>query len=344
MEIKTNPERRREPAKKLPAYLERRHNEGGAKQSAVSVNDRIKGYFANHREVALVSLKRLIAAPVPSIMTWAVIAIALALPAGLFLCLQNAQQLSSGWERAAQISVYLKLELSEADGRRLSEMIGARADVKEAKYISSEQALAEFREISGFGEALEYLNENPLPAVILAFPDTEAGNLASTRVLLNYLQGLPEVDQAQLDLKWVQRLFSIMDLGKRAVLILGVLLSLAVLLVVGNTIRLAIEARRAEIVVVKLVGGTDAFVRRPFLYTGIWYGLGGGLLAWLIINLVLFWLSSPLSRIVNAYGGSFQLAGLGIPATLILLGLSLLLGLMGAWIAVGRHLSEIEPK
>lgn len=344
MEFKGAQERRRTPHKKLPVHLERRRSEGGARQSAIGMTDRLKGYLANHREVAQVSLKRLFAAPASTVMTWAVIAIALALPAGLFLFLQNAQQLSSGWERAAQISVYLKLSVSDQQGRRLGEELRQRQDVKEVHYITADQALAEFRELSGFGEALEYLNENPLPAVIVVFPKTEDGSLATTRVLLDELRSMPQVEQAKLDLQWLQRLFGIMALGQRAVLILAGLLSLAVLLVIGNTIRLAIEARRAEIVVVKLVGGTDAFVRRPFLYTGIWYGIGGGLLAWVLLNLVLFWLRAPVSSIVSAYGSSFELAGLGIAATLILLGLSALLGLLGAWIAVGRHLSEIEPK
>ena len=113
---------------------------------------------------------------------------------------------------------------------------------------------------------------------------------------------------------------------------------------IGNTIRLAIEARRAEIVVIKLVGGTDAFVRRPFLYTGIWYGMGGGILAWLLINMVLFWLHKPVSEIVIAYGSRFRLEGLDILQILILLCLSSLLGWLGAWIAVGRHLSDLEPR
>lgn len=344
MALKREPDRRKLPTRKLPGHLERRRGEGGARQNVIGIKDRIKGYVANHREVAFVSLKRLLAAPVPSIMTWAVIAIALALPAGLYVFLQNAQQLSSGWDRAAQISVFMQLEVSEKEGRSLSDEIGKRPDVKEVRYISREQALAEFRELSGFGEALEYLDSNPLPSVIVVFPETESGSLATTETLLAELQALPQVDQAQLDLKWVQRLYSIMALGQRAVLILGGLLSLAVLLVIGNTIRLAIEARRAEIVVVKLVGGTDAFVRRPFLYTGVWYGVGGGLIAWLLINLVLFWLYRPVSELVSVYGSDFHLAGLGVPATLVLLSLSALLGLLGAWVAVGRHLSNIEPK
>jgi len=183
-----------------------------------------------------------------------------------------------------------------------------------------------------------------LPAVLVVSPRTDSADLQTTQKLLEQIQSLPDVEQAQLDLQWVDRLFRIMALGQRLALTLGLLLGVAVLLVIGNTVRLAIESRRAEIVVVKLVGATDAFVRRPFLYMGIWYGLGGGLLAWLMVNLVIFWLSGSVAELVAAYDGEFGLSGLGFLATLLLWLSSALLGLLGAWLAVGRHLSKIEPK
>jgi cell division transport system permease protein len=155
---------------------------------------------------------------------------------------------------------------------------------------------------------------------------------------------LPQIDQAVLDLEWVQRLYSMMALGKRLVIALAALLALGVLLVVGNTIRLAIESRRDEIVIVKLVGGTNAFVRRPFLYTGLWYGLGGGILAWLIIGFGLFWLSSPVAELAGLYRSQFELQGLGIGDSLMMWLCGGLLGLAGAWLAVSRHLGAIEPR
>ncbi len=337
-------ERRSKPGDRLPGHLERRRSGRSTQAYSSSVYQRFVRYIANHRSVAWVSLVRLLSAPAASLMTWSVIAIALALPAGLYLFLQNAQQLSSGWDRTAQISVYVQLGLAPDKSLALSESLKSRPDIKEVKYISPENALLEFRNLSGFGEALEYLSENPLPAVIIVYPDTGQGSISETRKLLDDLQALPEVDQAELDIKWVQRLYGLMALAQRTVVILGAMLSLAVLLVIGNTIRLAIEGRRAEIVVVKLVGGTDGFVRRPFLYTGIWYGLGGGILAWLLINLVLYSLRYPVAELVSSYGSGFALAGLDFTATLILLLLSAVLGWLGAWLAVGRHLSDIEPR
>ncbi|MCF7980738.1 MAG: permease-like cell division protein FtsX [Pseudomonadales bacterium] len=344
MLFKKNKDRRKVPPQKLPTHLERRFNEGGATQKEISLTDRFRGYLNNHREVALLSLKRLLDTPLSSAMTWAVIAIALALPVGLFLFLQNAEQLSVGWERAVQISVYLKGDITDEQGRQLSEKLKQHQSVMKIKYIASDQALDEFRELSGFGDALQYLNENPLPAVIVVFPKTESNALLSTKSLVSELEMMPEVDQAKLDLQWVERLLGIMMLGQQAAFMIGLLLSLAVLLVIGNTIRLAIEARRAEIVVIKLVGGTNAFVRRPFLYTGVWFGVGGGVLAWVLISLVMYWLHKPVAEVVAAYGSSFQLTGLGVIQTLALLGISAILGWLGAWVAVGRHLSDIEPR
>jgi len=323
---------------------ERRKVEKGASHGAIARNQRLKSYFDHHRQVAKESLLRLLAAPFSSLMTWFVIAIALTLPVGLYVFLQNAQQLSQEWDDAAQISVYLEQKLNDKQGRKLAQHIQGWESVQQVRYISPDEALEEFKEFSGFGDALQYLNENPLPAVVVVSPHTKSGDLQSTQKLLARLQGLPDVEQAQLDLQWVDRLFRIMALGQRMALTLGLLLGVAVLLVVGNTVRLAIESRRAEIVVIKLVGATDAFVRRPFLYTGIWYGLGGGLLAWLLVNVVIYWLSDLVAELVAAYDGDFGLSGLGFLTTLSLWVFSSLLGLLGAWLAVGRHLSKIEPR
>ena len=336
-------ERRANPDERLPRHLERR-KESGARLAKIGLADRFRSYLSNHRSVAVASFKRLIATLGATTMTWLVIAIALALPAGLVVFLQNAQQLSAGWDRAVQMSVFLKLDTSASDGREYAEQIALRMDVTSTQYISKEDALEEFRLSSGFGEALEYLQGNPLPAVVVVLPDAAQTDVAALRNLATDLRASELVDQVQLDLEWVQRLYGLMELGQRAVLILALMLSLAVLLVIGNTIRLAIESRRDEIVVIKLVGGTDGFVRRPFLYSGIWYGLGGGLVAWLLINVILLWLSAPVDQLAQAYSSNFDLQGLGFTYSLLLFVLSAVLGLMGAWVAVGRHIAEIEPR
>ena len=199
--------------------------------------------------------------------------------------------------------------------------------------------------LSGFGDALKALNANPLPSVLIVKPElTATTNEQTTEKLLSKLRQLRQTDKAQLDMQWVRRLYAIMNIIERGVQILGFLLALAVLLVVGNTIRLAIQNRRKEIVVMKLIGGTDAFIRRPFLYTGFWYGLFGGLIAWLLVSFTILSISNPVEKLTTLYQNQFELNNISFTTTLLLLLISIFLGLAGSWLAVGRHLREIEPQ
>lgn len=300
-------------------------------------------YIANHRKIAKESLRRLFKQPVSSLMTWAVIGIALSLPVGLSVLLANVQQLSSGWDGSAQITLFLKMDVSDKDASNLALELSTRPTISRADFISRSSALDEFKTLSGFGEVLNYLDENPLPHVIVVKPSKTLATVEQTDLLQQRLSENKLVEKAQLDLQWVQRLHSMTELIQRGVWALALLLALAVLLVIGNTIRLAIENRRDEIVVVKLVGATDGFVRRPFLYTGLWYGLGGGLIAFFLVQVTLFWLDSPISDLARLYYSSFSLSGLNVESTLFLLTMSMLLGWVGAWVAVRRHLGAIEP-
>lgn len=285
----------------------------------------------------------MLAQPLASILTWMVIGIAMALPASLFVALDNLQQLTGGWDGAARISVYLQDSVSEDAGRRLGQQLLEKPGIKESAYISRDAALEEFGRLSGFEALLKELPENPLPAVLVLQPELEAGSVEQLQELLEEIQGLPEVELAQMDLQWVQRLYHLMELGKRATLALAVLLGLGVLLVTGNTIRLAIEGRREEIVVVKLVGATDAYVRRPFIYTGIWYGLGGSVVAWVLVSGLVAGFDGGVADLVGLYDSQFELHGLGFIGSIGLALTGILLGLGGAWLAVSRHLGAIRP-
>ena len=304
---------------------------------------RVNAYFTHHLWVLVSSLGVLWRTPFATFMTAAVIGIALALPAGLHVLLQNVQKLSTGWEGTAQMSLFLKQDVSEKNIQELAKKLRKWDGVAEVRYISRNQALEEFRKLSGFGGALDSLNENPLPAVLVVRPTSEAAEPAQMELLLAKVRELKPVDLAQLDMEWVRRLSGIIELGKRGVLLLGGLLALAILLVVGNTIRLTILNRRDEIVVTKLIGATNAFIRRPFLYTGFWYGLMGAVLAWILVGLLLGLLSGPVSRLSFLYNSQFSLGGMDFETTAILLGSGIMLGLLGSWLAVGRHLQAIEP-
>lgn len=304
---------------------------------------RLAAYFIRHLQVFFYSLGQLWRTPLATLMTAAVIGIALALPTGLQVLLDNAQQLSQGWDGATQISLFLKSGVSDEQAKDTAGRLRLMRGIANVQFISKQEALDEFRRLSGFGDALKALDKNPLPSVIVVHPSTATSGIDATRALLGRLRALPEVDIAQLDMQWVKRLYAIMDIVHRGVGVMALLLGLAVVLVVGNTIRLAIQNRRDEIVIIKLIGGTNAFIRRPFLYTGFWYGLFGSIIAYVLVSGALMALGEPVRRLAGLYGSAFRLNTLDGGIMLALLGGGILLGLVGSWLAVGRHLRDIEP-
>lgn len=314
---------------------------GGARSASTSWRDRFDAWRLHHRDSALDALRRMRTSPVGSLMTVMVIAIALALPAGVAVLLENAQALTRGWDGNAHLSVFLEQDVSNESQRELADAWTEREDVLRTTVITREEALAEFRELSGFGEVLDALPDNPLPPLVMVFP-VDTGPAALERLRSN-LQELPEVELAQLDIEWVQRLHAMIDLGNRLVGALTLALALAVVLVMVNTIRLGIESRRDEIVVVKVVGGTDGFVRRPFLYTGFWHGLAGGVVAVILVQGALWWLGNPMDRLMALYDSDYSLSGLGFVSALTLPLYAGGLGLIGAWLAVSRHLRDVDP-
>lgn len=304
---------------------------------------RLDTWAMRHLQVALASLGRLSRAPFSTLMTAAVIGIALALPTGLHVALSNVQQLAGGWDGAATLSLFLKKETSEEQVTALANSLRQHPQIAVVQLIEPDLALAEFRRLSGFEGALDALDENPLPAVLVIEPLPQYGTPEATERLMQELNQRQEVDFTQVDLEWVRRFHAITEIARRGVLVIAALLGLAVLLIVGNTIRLEIQNRRDEIEITKLIGGTDAFIRRPFLYGGLWYGLAGGIIAWLLVSLSLWLLAGPIERLAGLYHSNFDLSAVDFQTLILLLGGSALLGLIGSWIAVGRHLSDIEP-
>lgn len=300
-------------------------------------------YLLRHLQVLFYSLGQLARTPFASLTTIAVIGVSLALPGGLYVLLDNMQRVSGAWDSAAQLSVFLKRDTSERAAQALAQKIRARTEIASVQYISREAALAEFKRLSGFGEALNALDNNPLPAVLVIRPKTTHSDAVTLDTLKKELQAMSEVEWVQLDLDWIKRLNAIVELARRGVWLLAGILALAVALTVGNTIRLAVLNRRTEIEIIKLIGGTDAFIRRPFLYSGLLQGLCGALCAWALLALVLALLAGPVQDLAGLYGSRFELGGLTGEAGLAMLALGALLGWLGARLAVGRHLRANEP-
>lgn len=300
-------------------------------------------WLARHLQTLIGSLGRLLQHKLATMLTMLVIGIALALPASLHLLVSNAQTATGSWNRAVDLSVFLKRPSSAEEARRVAERVRQRRDVAAVELTLAGDALKEFRRESGFGAAIDALNENPLPHTLVVKPAAGYANAASLESLAADLRKMPSIEVVQLDTDWVNRLDAILAAIRRGLIVAAAVLALGVMVIVGNTIRLDIQNRREEIEVTKLVGGSDAFVRRPFLYSGVWYGLGGGFTALLITLIVVSILREPIGRIAALYGSSFQLHTLGLESSLWLLSSGVVLGWLGSYVAAGRHLRSIEP-
>jgi len=304
----------------------------------------MKQWLERHVQTFVGSLGRLWQHPFSTLLTVLVIGIALALPACLHVLVQNVRAASGGWSNALDISVYMKPAATLEQAKQAAERVRKRRDVEDVKLVEADDALEEFRRNSGFGEALDALKDNPLPHALVVRPAAEFREASQVESLTEELRKIDHVDLVQLDTAWVSRFNAILDVVRRIVLLAAGLFALGILVIVGNTIRLDIENRRDEIEVTKLVGGSDAFVRRPFLYSGVWYGLGGALIAWLIVSVVISVLGEPVQRIAGLYGSTFELGGLGLEGTGVLLLGGVVLGWLGSFIAATRELRGIEPK
>ena len=300
-------------------------------------------WFARHVGTSVASLGRLIRQPFSSFMIVLVIAVTLALPAAINLIVKNAQTISGSWDNALDFSVFLKQDLPESEAEGLARLIEQRADVDSVEFISATQALREFKEQSGFGGALDQLPDNPLPHALVVRPS--AGNTSASMILLQEeLGNLPETEHVQVDTEWVQRFHAILDIVRQAIAIGAALLGIAIIVIIGNTIRLDIQNRREEIEVTKLIGGTNAFVRRPFLWTGFWYGLFGGLMALALVYYGLFLLEGPVARLAGLYQSNIAIASMNLTEAAAIVGIGVFLGLFASWFTAARHMRRIEPR
>ena len=300
-------------------------------------------WLTRHASTSVGALGRLSRQPFASLMIVLVIAVTLALPAAINVVVKNAQSISGGWDNALDFSVYLRLDISVSEAEGLARLIRQRADVASVDLVTADAALADFKLASGFGEALDQLGDNPLPHALVVRPSP--GNTgASLTLLQEEISNLPETDLVQVDTEWVQRFHAILDIVRKAIAIGAALLGIAIVVIIGNTIRLDIENRREEIEVTKLIGASNAFVRRPFLWTGFWYGLLGGTSALLLVQYGLYLLRDPVTRLAGLYQGNISVATLDARESLTIIGAAVFLGLFASWVTAARHMRRIEPR
>ncbi len=301
-------------------------------------------WLARHLYAIIYTFGQLVRSPASTLTTSAVIGITLALPGVFYVLLQNAQTASHAWDGGAQLSLYLAEAVTESDALALAEELRGWPEVDRVDVITPAQALQEYKQLAGFDDLDAALGRhNPLPFVLLVFPSASTTDPPAMERLVSALRSQRGVDMVQSDIEWIARLQAMMDIGRRSVMTLSLLFALGALLIIGNTIRLAIQNRRDEIEVAKLVGATDAFIRRPFLYSGLWYGLLGAAIAWLLIATSLHMVDEPVSRLASLYQSNFGLRSLDGAAVGALFIIGAGLGWLGSWAAVFRHLHAIEP-
>jgi cell division transport system permease protein len=305
------------------------------------LGQRLAGWRRHHAQSLVSSLGRFARRPFASLLTCGVMALALALPLGLALALANLERLAGTWQPDPELAVFLAMDVDAAAAARLADTVRARGDVAAVRVQTPDEGLAEFRHLSGTAEALALLDGNPLPSVLRVRPRLAAGDDGAA--LAAALRALPGVEQVQHDAEWRRRLAAWIDFVRRIAWVLAALLAAGALGVVGNTIRLDVGARREEIAVLQQLGATDAFVRRPFVYLGAWYGAASGALALAVLLAARLALAPPLARLGETYGMPLALEGLGAGPMAAVLAAATALGALGAWLASGHHLRQTRP-
>lgn len=295
-----------------------------------------------HLDTLRESLARLLHQPLASALNVVVIGIALSLPAGFYLGLNNLQAFSRQLSRDPQVSIFMAIDADAAEVAAIEQRLKSNPDVDRVEFISRDQALARLKRSAGLSDVLANLGRNPLPDAFVV--TTRTNDPALLETLHNQARKWPKVEHVQLDAEWARRLDAVLSIGRTLVTLLAVLLAIALVAVTFNTIRLQILTRRDEIDVSKLIGATNPFIRRPFLYFGALQGLAGGCAAWVIVTVAVLVLNSQLADLSALYGTLFKLDLPGTEESMTLLGFSAALGWLGAWLSVSRHLWLGEPR
>jgi len=317
---------------------------GSPRITKVSFGGRVAAFFQQNIQQIFSSFSELWKTPFATFMTILVLGVALSLPSVFHVLYKNIERASGQWDKASEVSLFLKKDISEQRVQVLINKLSLYKEIDTVTHITSHQALQEFKEMSGFSKALSYLDENPLPDVLVVVPVPQAMNIAGSKLLVAKLKREQGVDLVRVDIDWLEKLHTILSVIIDIVVAIAVLLLLSVLLVVSNTIRLNILNQHSEIEVLKLIGATNHFIQRPFLYAGIWYGLLGGLIAWLLTFALVQWLQSGVMSLMGLYQVEFQISIMTLKEVAILIAVSSLLGFIASYISVKQYLLKIEPK
>lgn len=299
----------------------------------------MKAWLAHNSHSIKLATERLLDTPFASLVSVLVIGIAISLPAGLYALFDNAERAAGNFQSKPEITLFLTDSTTAEEGRKVAQELAQRVDLTEARFIDKVEGLKSLEE-SGLAEITSGLSSNPLPHAIVLTPSQT--DPAALDALVQTLHSQPSIDHIASDTDWAKRLAAILTFGQDLVWMLATLLGLALAAVTGNTIRLQIYALREEIIVSRLIGATDRFIRRPFLYFGLIQGLLGGFAGWIMVSGGLNILEGNVSRLAAAYGTTFQLTGLGLSGSLSLLGIAGLLGLAGAYVAVSHTLRSFD--
>ena len=308
---------------------------------SLGTNFTLSAWVSVHAQSALSSLGRLIRRPVATVVTVLAMGVALSLPFALYVIVDNADRALGGLGRDARLTAFLQHDLGDARTASVASDLRQWDVVKQVRIVSRAEALDEYQKMTGFDDVRAiFERDNPLPNLLIITARESGSNRSGLVALKERVSARTEVDSVELDLVWVDRLAAILDALHRIVQVLFAMLGLGVLLIVGNTIRLDIENRREEIGIVRLFGATDAFIRRPFLYSGLWYGLAAGGIACALVAAATQLATSPVERLVALYASDFELIGLQSWTTIAAIGAGGILGLCGAWVAVARVLAQ----
>ncbi|KLV05748.1 MULTISPECIES: permease-like cell division protein FtsX [Photobacterium] len=301
------------------------------------------GFFAVHKQQCKQALTDMMRRPLGNFLTLAVLAFALTLPTTFYLFAKNLVLVGQAWQNPTQLTLYLSPASKGTAAENLRDELAKWPEIASVDYISPQQGMEEFRQQAGFEQALSLLDDNPLPGVLVVEPGAQWQQPEQATQLASRLRSQAMIDEVRLDSDWLQRLVAIKQLVVTLAMVISGLMLMAVFLIVGNTLRLQVLNQRDEVQVMKLVGATDSFILRPFLYTGVWYGVIGGAVACLLTLVITLLLDSAVTSLAGLYDSRFRLVGLGWDESLILLMLAAFLGLLAARLSAARHLKEIEP-